>query len=184
MGEDDDVHQGHYENGNGLEAAEGTLHPVFEPLDVENHEHESDREDEHLGNGSLEASHTSESLETTDGASARDQEEAIYSPVNQDQVETPEDAARSPEPVDPASDLHADYANPEPPYKVSAIATEDEEPKQVAKDDIADIVGLLESTSFTSKHILQGPDEGVANSLPTPGSDKERQRIGEIPDEE
>jgi len=71
----------------------------------------------------------------------------------------------------------------EPPHEGSLDAPE--EPKQEwAKDDIADMVGLLESTSFTSKHILQGSDESVANGSHTPYLEKERQRIGEIPDEE
>lgn len=177
------IDQEHHENGNGLGAIEGTLHPETELLGVENHERESDPEDEHLGNGSLEASHTEESLETTDVV-VRDHE-VLYSPADQGQAETPEDVvcSRSPEPVDPASDLHTEEdATHEPLHEVSA---KDEESKQEgAKDDIAVIVGLLESTSFTSKHILQGPDEAATNDLLTPISDKDRLRIGEIPDEE
>ena len=185
---DGDVHQGHHENGNGVEAAEEALHPEIEQLDTENHEHGSDREDEHLGNGSLEVSYVEEPLDTADDASVHDHEEVVHCPVDQDHVEAPRDPvrSRSPESVDPASVLHdEDDATLEPPHEVSVDAVEDEEPKQEgAKDDIADIVGLLESTSFNSKHILQGPDEGVAINSHTPSSDKERQRIGEIPDEE
>jgi len=97
-------------------------------------------------------------------------------------VEEPEEHVRShsPESVGPAPDLRPeDDAAPEPLRGVGVGAAGDGE-----KDDIADIVGLLESTSFTSKHILQGHDEGAANGSRTPGSDKERLRIGEIPDED
>ena len=187
MREDGDIHQGHHENGNGVGAAEETLHPEIEQLDTENHEHESDREEEHLGNGSLEVSYIEEPLDTTDDASVHDHE-VVHCPVDQVNVETPQDlvSSHSPESVDPASVSHAeDDAASEPPHEANLDAVEDEEPKQEGvKDDIADIVGLLESTSFTSKHILQESDEGVTNDSHTPGSDKERQRIGEIPDEE
>ena len=176
---DSDVFQGHHENGNGV--AEEILHSAIDPLDAEDHEHESDPEDEHLGNGSLETGYT-EPLEATDSASAHDNE------VDQKQVESPADLIRShsPEPVHSTPGLHAEGgATSESLHKVNVDSAEDAEPKQEdVKDEIADIVGLLESTSFTSKHILQGSDEGVANGPHTPGSDKERQRIGEIPDEE
>jgi len=67
----------------------------------------------------------------------------------------------------------------EPPHEGNLDAPEELKQEWV-KDDIADIVGLLESTSFTSTHIL----EGVANRSQDSFLEKERQRIGEIPDEE
>ena len=184
-----ELHDQHYENGNGVGAgvlaAGGAPYPEIVP-DAESHEYESDLEHQYLGNGSLEASYTEEPSETTDEASARDHEEAALSPV--DQAEKPEEliGSHSPELFEPVSDPHAEGGViPDPSHEVSVDAADDEEPKQgQAKDDIADIVGLLESTSFTSKHILQGSDESVATNSHTPGSDKERQRIGEIPDEE
>ena len=158
-------------------------------MDAENHEPESDREAEHLGNGSLEASYIEDPLDTsTDDVSSHEHDEVIHCPADQEHVETPQDLvrSRSPESVDPVY-AEGDAAI-ELPHEVTVDVVEDEEQKQEeVKDDIADIVGLLESTSFTSKHILQGSDEGVVNDpqIPhTPGSDKERQRIGEIPDEE
>lgn len=119
-----------------------------------------------------------------DDASAHDHEEVVYSPVDQSQEDTPEDLVRSFESVDPtASILHAeDNATSETLDEVGADTVEPNQ--EGVKDYIADMVGLLESTSFTSKHILQGPDEGISSDLPPLGSDKERQRIGEIPDEE
>lgn len=172
MRKDDNAHQGHHENGNGV--AEEILHPAIDLLDAENHEHGSDPEGEHLENGSLEASYTEEPLETSDGASAHGHEEA-----DEEQVETPGDLVRSPspEPVGPTPGLHVeDDATSESLHEVNVDTAEDAEPNQEGvKDDIADIVGLLESTSFTSKHILQGSDEAVAIESHTPG---------EIPDEE
>jgi hypothetical protein len=185
---DGDVHRGHHANGNGVEFAEEALHPEIGQLDAGVHEHESDREDEHLGNGSLEVRYIEESLDTADDASVHDHEEVVHSPVDREHAETPRDLvrSRSPELIDPASVLHAeDDATPEPPHEVGVDTVEGEESRQEGmKDEIADIVGLLESTSFTSKHILQGSDEGVSNGSHTSGSDKERLRIGEIPDEE
>ena len=185
---DGDVHQGHHENGNGVGAAEEILHPEIQQLNEESYAHESDREDEYMGNGSFEVSYVEEPLDTRDDASVHDHKEIIHCPVHQEHAETPRDLvrSRSPEFIEPALVLHAeDDVAPGPPHEVSADAVEDEEPKQEeVKDDIADIVGLLETTSFTSKHILQGSDESVVNDPHTPGSDKERQRIGEIPDEE
>lgn len=175
---DGDVHQEHHENGNGVEVVEETSHPEIGPFDAESHE------DEYLGNGSLDASYTEESLDTMDDASAHDHEEVVYSPVDQSQEGTPEDLVRSFESVDPtASILHAeDNATSETLDEVGADTVEPNQ--EGVKDYIADMVGLLESTSFTSKHILQGPDEGISSDLHPLGSDKERQRIGEIPDEE
>ena len=185
---DDDVCHGHHENGNGVEAAEETLHPEIDQLDAKNHEPESDREAEHLGNGSLEVSYIEEPLDASaDDVSLHDHEEVIHCPADQEHVETPQDLIRSPPPesVDPVPVLRAeDDAAIELPHEVSIDVVEDEQKQEQVKDDIADIVGLLESTSFTSKHILQGSDEGVVNDPLTPVSDKERQRIGEIPDEE
>lgn len=183
------VRQGQHENGNGVEAAEETLHPEIDQLDAENHEPGSDREAEHLGNGSLEVSYIEEPLDaSTDDVGLHDHEEVVHCPTDQEHVETPQDLIRSPPPesVDPVPVLRAeDDAAIELPHEVSVDVVEDEEQKQEeVKDDIADIVGLLESTSFTSKHILQGSDEGVVTDLHSPGPDKERQRIGEIPDEE
>jgi len=177
-------HEGCHENGNGVGvgvlATGETLHPETEPSDAENHEHGSDLEHEHLGNGSLEVGYTDEPSETT--------EKVAHSPSDRDHVEEPEELVRShtPESADPDSDPRVEgNITPEPLHEVCADVAEDEKPKQDGvKDDIADIVGLLESTSFTSKHILQGSDEGVVNGSRTPCSDKERQRIGEIPDEE
>ena len=177
---DGDVEEGHHENGNeadvGLLASGDALHHEIVPSDAGNHEHESDPEYEHLENCSLEVGYTEEPSETTDGISVHDH------------YKEPEELPRShsPESIDPASDLSIEGdAGPEPLHEVSGDAVDDEELKQGReKDDIADIVGLLESTSFTSKHILQGSDEGAVNDSLTPGLDKERQRIGEIPDEE
>ncbi|KAF9649235.1 hypothetical protein BDM02DRAFT_1931491 [Thelephora ganbajun] len=187
-----DIHEEHPESesgvGVGLSATGEILHPEIEPSDTEDHEHGSDREHEYLGNGSPEVSYTDEHSGTTDEAGGTQDHKVVQSFVDQDHVEEPEELvrSRSPESDDPASDLHAeDDVTPELPHEVSVCAAEDEELKQErTKDDIADIVGLLESTSFTSKHILQGSEEGVASNPHTPGSDKERQRIGEIPDEE
>ena len=186
---DGNVHEEHHENGNGVSAGlSDTGEAGIIPSDAENYEFESDREYEHLGNGALEVSYIEEPSETTDEASAHDHEEAIYSPVDQEHVEKPEELVRShsPESIGPASDLQTeDDSAPESPHEVSVVATNDGKLEQgQAKDDIADIVGLLESTSFTSKHILQGSDESVTIDLPTPGSDKEVQRVGEIPDED
>jgi hypothetical protein len=178
------IHE-HHGNGNGvgvgLLVTGETLHPETVLSDSESHEHE--------GLGSPEVSYIEEPPETTDEASVYDHEEAAHSPVDQEHVEEPEELFRShsPESVDPASDLHhaEDDVTSEPLYEVGVDTAEDGESEQERmKDDIADIVGLLESTSFTSKNILQGPDEGVVNDLRIPGSDKERLRIGEIPDEE
>lgn len=164
------------------------LYPEIEPSDAETHEHGSDLEHEHLGNDPLEVGCTDEPSETADEVGTHDREEVAHSSSDRDHVEGPEELVRShsPESADPVSDPHVeDNATPEPPHEVHVDAAEDEELKQDGvKDDIADIVGLLESTSFTSKHILQGSDEGVVNGSHIPGSDKERQRIGEIPDEE
>lgn len=169
------MHQEHHENG--YDAVEVALHPETESLGVEDHE---------LGNDSLEVSYVEDSMEMAEVASAHDHEEVPHSLVSQEWVEAPEDLVgfRSPEPVDPTLTLRdEDDVTPELSHEVS-IDTVEEEPKpEGAKDDIADIVGLLESTSFTSKHILQG-HEGIATNPRTPGLDKEGQRIGEIPDEE
>jgi len=186
---DGDVRQGHHENGNGVEAAEETLRPEIDQLDVENHEPKSDRKAEHLGNGSLEVSYIEEPLDaSTDDVSLHDHKQVIHCPTDQEHVETLQDPIRSPPPetVDPVPVLRAeDDTAIELPHEVSVDVVEDEEQKQEeVKDDIVDIVGLLESTRFTSKHILQGSDEGVVTDLHSLGPDKERQRIGEIPDEE
>jgi len=156
--------------GAGLIATEEALYPETIPPDAETNEGESDHEHEHLGNGSLEVSYTSE---TTDEAGAHDLEEVAHFPIDQEPARS-----HSSESVDPASDLRVED---ESPHKVTVDAAEDEEPKRRIKDDMAAIVGLLETTSFTSKHILQDPEAVVAISPRTPGSDK---RIGEIPDEE
>jgi hypothetical protein len=121
-----------------------------------------------------------------DGTSGRNHQEAVHSSVDRGFVQEPEELVRphSPESIPPPSDLHADDgASSEPPHEGSLDAAE--EPKQEwVKDDIADMVGLLESTSFTSKHILHGSDEGAADDSHTSYLEKERLRIGEIPDEE
>lgn len=169
------------ENGNGfgteLSTTVETQQPEIEPSDAENHEPHSDREHEHLGNGSLEASYTEE---TSEQLSVHDHEEVVTPSVHQNFVEEPEELVRSHSPASgsPASDLHSESSH-EGGMHVP------EEPEQgSANDDIADMVGLLESTSFNSKHILRGSEEGVANDSHSPGSEKDRQRIGEIPDEE
>lgn len=165
------------ENGNGLEAGllttEETPHSETKPSGAENHESEPEVWHEHFGNGSLEASYTEEPSEDLDEPHAYGHDGLAHSSVDQDHVEEPEELVRShsPESADPALDLHAvDGAEGSTP--------------ESANDDIAGMVGLLESTSFTSKHILHGSDEGVANAPLTPSSEKERQKIGEIPDEE
>jgi hypothetical protein len=185
---DNDTHGGTHENGNGFEkgllAAEETTHPEIEPMGAENHHPESDREHEHLGNGSLEVSYTEEPSDFVDESLVHDCETALAS-VDQSHVEEPEDSVRS-ESGGPASDVQveADAAS-EPPHEDSVDIVKESKQKW-AKDDIADVVGLLESTSFTSKHILQGSDGSVINDSHASGSEKEkeRQRIGEIPDEE
>lgn len=153
------------QNGNGLAAGEAlNLESVLS--DTETHEPGSDCEHGHLGNGSLENSYTEELLE----------EASLSYQADQEHVEEPEELARSrsPESVDHAEDDSV------PDHSHDAAGSEDQEQ---AKDEIADIVGLLESTSFSSKHILS--DEGVATSESrTPGSDNERRGIGEIPDED
>lgn len=172
MKKDDKVHAEHHENGNGvgegLLATRQVLHPESVPSDAESHEPESDHEHEQLRNGSLEPGEPGDEVSLYD-----------HEVVNQGHVEEPElVGSHSPEPVDP--DHHAEgAATPEVSYEDSTHVAGDE---GQAKDEIADIVGLLESTSFTSKHILQGSDEGVVNDLGAPVSDKER--VGEIPDEE
>ena len=169
-----DVHGNGNGVGAGLIATEEALYPETIPSDAETNEGESDHEHEHLGNGSLEVSYTSE---TTDEAGAHDHEEVAHSPVDQEPARS-----HSPESVDPASDLRVEGGTAsESSRRVTMDAAEDEEPKRRIKDDMAAIVGLLETTSFTSKHILQDPEAVVAISPRTPGSDK---RIGEIPDEE
>lgn len=158
------MHQENLEDG-------GTLHPETESLGAE------DDEGEHLGNGSLEVSYVEDSMDMADGASAHDL-------VGLDRVGASEDFVRSRSP-EPTLTLHdEDDATPELSLEASIDTIEGGQKLEGAKDDIADIVGLLESTSFTSKHILQGPDEGIVIDPRTPGSDKEGQRIGEIPDEE
>jgi len=73
---DGDARQGHHENGNGVEAAEEILHPEIDQLDAENHEPESDREAEHLGNSPLEVRYIEEPLDaSTDDVSLHDEEE-------------------------------------------------------------------------------------------------------------
>lgn len=163
---DVDAHGESRENGNGIEAGllttEQTPHPETKPLGAENHESEPEVWHEHFGNGSLEASYTEEPSEDLDESRAYGHDDLSYSSVDQDHVEEPEELVRS----------HSPESGAEGPTQESADG------------DIADIVGLLESTSFTSKHILHGSDEGVANPLLTPSPEKERQKIGEIPDEE
>lgn len=180
---DGDTHRESRENGSVL--SEG-LSTAGEPSDAGDHDLESYCEHDHLENGSFEASYTEEPSEVVDGTGGHNHQEAVNPSVDRDFVEEPEELVRShsPESVHPPSDLHADDdASPEPPYEGSLDVPE--EPKQEwVKDDIADIVGLLESTSFTSKHILHGSDEGVADDSHTPCLEKERHRIGEIPDEE
>jgi len=144
------------------------LHPESVLSDAETHEPESDCEHGHLGNGSLETSYTEELPESTEEAS-------LHYQADQEHGEEPEDLVRS-----HSLESVEDDAVPEHPH--GAAGSEEPEQEQ-AKDEIADIVGLLESTSFSSKHILQGSEEGVVVSdSRTPGSDNER-RIGEIPDE-
>lgn len=147
---------------------------------------ESNCEHHHLGNGSFEASYTEERSEAADETSGHDHDEAIHSSVDRDFVEEPEELVRSnsPESSDPPSHPHADDgATFEPPLEGS-LDSPDELKQERVKDDIADIVGLLEFTSFTSKRILHESEEGVANDSGTSYLEKERQRIGEIPDEE
>ena len=143
--------------------------------DTETHEQESDYEYGHLGNGSLEESYTEEPTETTEEVSLHDYEEAIHSQTDQVHVEEPEELVR------PHSPEFLDHTEGD---VLPRAASSEEREQEQAKDDIADIVGLLESTSFSSKHILQGSDEGVTPDSRTPGSDTERRGIGEIPDEE
>jgi len=173
----------HHGNGNGVEAGllatAEALHLEAVLSDTETHEQESDYEHGHLENGSLEASYTEEPQETTEEASLHDHEDVIHSPPDQEHVEEPEELVRSHSPG--STDHTEDDAVPELPH--DAAGSEESEQEQ-GKDEIADIVGLLESTSFTSKHILQGSNEGVATDSRTPGSDTERRGIGEIPDEE
>ena len=160
----------HHRNGveGVLLAAGEDLHHESVQSDAETHEPESDCEHGHLGNGSLETSYTEELPETTEDAS-------LHYQADQEHVEEPEEITRS-----NSSESVQDDAVPEHPH---GIAGGEELEQEQAKDEIADIVGLLESTSFSSKHILQGSDEGVVVSdSRTPGSDNER-RIGEIPDE-
>lgn len=164
------MHQEHHENG----------HEVVEVALVEDHG------DEHSGNGSLEVSYIEDSMDMAEGASVHDHDEVAHSLISQEWVTAPEDlvGSRSPEPIDPTLTLlDEEDVTPELSHEVS-IDTVEEEPKlEGAKDDIADIVGLLESTSFSSKHILRG-HEGIDANPRTPSLDKEGQRIGEIPDEE
>lgn len=177
---DADAHGEGRENGNGLETglltAEETPHPETKPLGAENHTSETDVWHEHFGNDSLEASYTEEPSENLDESRTYGHDGLAHSPVDQDHVEEPEELIRShsPESGDPALDLRAE----------GAVDGAEEPTQELTNDDIAGMVGLLESTSFTSKHILHGSDEGVANAPPTPSSEKERQKIGEIPDEE
>ena len=158
----------HHGNGNGVEpgllVTGEALH--LETSDAETHEHGSDCEHEHLGNSSLETSYVEESLETTEEASLE------VTPTGQEHVEEPEEIVRphSPEFIDRTEE--------------GAASGEELEQGQAKDVEIADIVGLLESTSFTSKHILQGSDGSVTSESRTPGSDNERRGIGEIPDEE
>ena len=182
---DGDPHENGNENGLGeaLSTTGETLHPETEPSDAGNNDLESDCGHEHFGNGSFEASYTEEPSGTTDGTSGHDHEEAVDSSVDRDFVEEPEELVRShsPESGDPPSNLHADDgASPELPHEGASLDAPEQSKQELVRDDIADMVGLLESTSFTSKHIYQGSDEAVANDLHT----KERQGIGEIPDEE
>ena len=181
-----DAQRERHENGNGpqdwLPTTGEAPHPETVPSDTPNHDLESDCGHEHFGNGSFEASYSEEPSESADGTSRHDHEEAVHSSVDRDFVEEPEDLVRShsPESGDPPSDLHADdSATFEPPHEGSPDAPE-ELKREWVKDDIADIVGLLESTSYTSKRILQDSDEGMTSE----SSEKERLRIGEIPDEE
>ena len=182
MKKDGDAHEEGHENGNGeglFTAEEGSY---IDPSDTEDHDHESECEHENFGNGSLEASYVEESSGVVDEAGAHDHEGTSSFSVDQNYVEEPAPLlqTRSPEPGEPTSNLRAgDDSTSEPTHEGNGSATED-----AKQDDIADIVGLLESTSFTSKHILQGSDEGVANDSPVSSSEKERLRIGEIPDEE
>lgn len=183
---DVDAHGEGRENGNGLEAGllitEEIPHPETKPLGAENHESETDVWHENFGNGSLEASYTEEPSENLDESRDYGHDDLAHSSVDQDHVEEPEELihSHSPESGDPAPDLHAE-GDSTPEGVVDGAEGPTQEP---ANDDIADMVGLLESTSFTSKHILHGSDEGVANVPLTPSSEKERQKIGEIPDEE
>ena len=163
----------HHRNGveAGLLAAGEAQHPESVLSDAETHEPESDCEHGHLGNGSLETSYTEELPET--------EEASLHYQADQEHVEEPEELTRShsPESVDRIEDDDV----PEHPH--DAGGSEELEQGR-AKDEIADIVGLLESTSFSSKRVLQGSDEGVvANDSRTSGSDNERRGIGEIPDE-
>lgn len=168
------------EDGNGLEAepltTEETTHLETIHSGAEGHNPGLGVLHDHFGNGSFEASYTEEPSENLDESHAYDHDGPAHSSVDQDHVEEPEEPIRSysPESGNPTPDLH-------PGGVVDGAEGLTRGP---ANDDIADMVGLLESTSFTSKHILQGSNEGVANPPLTPVSEKERQRIGEIPDEE
>ena len=154
--------------GAGLLAAGEALHPESVLSDAETHEPESDCEHGYLGNGSLETSYTEELPE----------EASLSFQADQEHVKEPEELvnSHSPKSVDRVEDDDV------PEHPRDAAGSEEQEQ---AKDEIADIVGLLESTSFSSKHILQGSDEGViVSESRTPGSDNERRGIGEIPDED
>ena len=187
---DVDAHGESHENGNGLEAGllatEETPHLETKPSGADNSEHEPDGWHEHFGNGSHETSYTEEPSENLDESRAYGHDDLAHSSADQDHVEEPEELIRShsPESGDPTPDLHVEVDSTSEPLQEGAMGGAEGPTQGLANDDIADMVGLLESTSFTSKHILHGPDEGVANAPLTPISEKERQRIGEIPDEE
>ena len=158
------------------------MYSEIEPSDAAgNHDLQSDHGHEHFGHGSFEASYTEEPSEAIEEISV--QEEVVRSSV---EVEEPEELVRShsPESGDTPLNPHADDGTTSEPPPEGGLDNLEELKQELVNDDIADIVGLLESTSFTSKRILQESDEGVASDSYTSHSEKERQRIGEIPDED
>ena len=185
MKEDGYAHEERHENGNGLEAGvptdEEVSIPEVEPLGGDHHEPESDCQHEHFENGSLEVSYTEEPSETVDESRTYD----LRVVARQHYVEDLEAFvhSHSPEPGDLTLGLTVeDDATSEPTHESSTDTNRG--PNQGSpNNDIADMVGLLESTSFSSKHILQGSDDSVASDSHVSVPEKECHKIGEIPDE-
>ncbi|KAF9778940.1 hypothetical protein BJ322DRAFT_1113816 [Thelephora terrestris] len=185
MKEDGEAHEESHENGNGLVAEvpidQEALHHDVELSDAEPHHPGPDCQHEHFANGSLEVSWTEEPSEIVN-------EIRVHNPggvAHQHYVEDLQEFvhSHSSESGDATSDLHVeDDPVSEPAHERSLDADQGTE-QELANDDIAHMVGLLETTSFSSKHILQGSDESVASNSHIPGLEKECQKIGEIPDE-
>jgi len=183
--EDGDAREESHENGNGLKMGmptdEEVSLPEVEPLDGEHHEPEPDCQHEHFENGSLEVSYIEEPSETVDESRTFDLGEV----ARQHYVEDLEAFvhSHSPEPGDLTSYLPVQGAATSEPAHDSNTDTNGGPNQGSPDDDIADMVGLLESTSFSSKHIFQGSDDSVASDSHVSVLEKEPHKIGEIPDE-